>query len=263
MTAIRTSRKRLAPRWLTTGDGELIGYSLDLVKDAFIERARLGLLARLPQNNPAGTRTAPADALNAIGRSRRILRGISETDASYAARLVNWLDDWRKAGSAFEMMHQLAGYCGPLPSFRTVDDRGNWYSRTAAGVESSSLVQENWDWDDEAIGAKWARFWVIIYPGGLWTAETYTWGDGSDPVWGAGTDTHGLTMTPEHAVSLRSIVDTWKPEGTRCISIIVSLDAGAFDPTTPEPDGTWRNWGVDDAGTRVPARLATARYIDR
>ncbi len=48
----RTSRVKLAPRWLTEGEGGLLGYALDVVKDAFVERVRLGLMARLPENEP-------------------------------------------------------------------------------------------------------------------------------------------------------------------------------------------------------------------
>ena len=79
-TTFRTSRRRLAPRWLTEGEGGLVGYALDLIKDAYMERVYLGLLARLPE-------TAGTDALGKIGRDRRTLRGLGpETDASYATR---------------------------------------------------------------------------------------------------------------------------------------------------------------------------------
>ena len=43
MTSFRQLRLSLAPRWLLDGEGGLIGYSLDLMKDAFVERVRLSL----------------------------------------------------------------------------------------------------------------------------------------------------------------------------------------------------------------------------
>lgn len=111
------------PSWMTDGESGLVGYALDAVKDAFVERARNGLLIRFPQQGPDGT-PAPDDALAASGRDRRIVRGINEAGATYAARLVRWLDDWRTAGNPFAMMQQLAAYTGPGPAFRTVDVRG-------------------------------------------------------------------------------------------------------------------------------------------
>src|SRR5579872_336382 len=114
----RVARKFLGPAWLTqNGDGELLGYALDKLKDGFVERLRLGLLARLPQNDPTGQTTAPDDALAAMGRDRRIVRGINELSTAYAVRLLRWLDDWKNAGNAFALMRQLAGYTGAGPAF--------------------------------------------------------------------------------------------------------------------------------------------------
>jgi hypothetical protein len=187
-TNFRKSRKSLTATWLTEGEGDLVGYSLDLVRDAFMRRIELGLLARLPQNDPTGATTPPDDAMAAIGRDRRLVKGINETNQDYAARLLTWLDDRKRAGNPFMLMQQLAAYCGAGPAFRTVDVRGNWYSRDAAGVETTSLNQANWDWDGDA--ARWSRFWVIIYPNGLWTTTVDDWGD-TDLDWGDAGHTWG------------------------------------------------------------------------
>lgn len=259
----RQIRTRIAPRWLTEGDGGLVGYALDIVKDAFIERLRLGLLARFPDNGPNGE-TAPEDALYAMGRDRRVVRGIGETDASYAARLRLYIDDRARQGNPFMLMQKLAEYLGPLPSFRTVDARGNWYSRAADGTETSTLDQQNWDWDGTLIGERWSRFWVIVYPNGLWTANSANWGATTFGAsgWGDSTETWGLTAPNTQVTTMRGIVADWMPAGTRCINIIVALDPNSFDPTAPEPDGLWEHWSKTVAGVQVPARLSTARYLD-
>lgn len=261
--SFRLIRKFLQPRWLNDGEGELVGYSLDLVKDAFIERLRLGHLAKYPQNDPSGETTAPPDSLAAMGRDRRVIRGIFDTDATYAAKLVRYLDDRRRCGNPLMIMQKLAEYCGPLPSFRIVDVRGNWYSRAADGTESVLLNEGNWDWDGDT--SRWSRFWVLVYPNGLWGTESTTWGDPADSVWGSDptTDMLGITATQEHVASLKFIVNDWKPAGTRCSQIIFAFDPTSFDPSTPEPDGEWGHWGKVDTGVRVPSRLDTARYTER
>ncbi len=259
----RTLRKFLAPRWLTTGDGELVGYALDIVKDAFVKRARLGLLVRFPQNPQTGE-PAPADALTAMGRDRRVIAAIDETPEEYAARLLEWLDDRRTAGNPFTLMRKLAEYLGAGCMFRTVDVRGNWYTRAVDGTETSLLKQGNWNWDGDLSGTRWSRFWVIIYPpASLWTVNTgQGWGDPTVQGWGDLGKTWGTTATPGEVDTVQFIVNDWKPAGTRCVNIIVAFDPASFDPATPEPDGTWGRWSKIVDGVRVRSRLSTARYWD-
>lgn len=268
-TSFATLRKALAPRWLTEGEGGLIGYSLDLVKDAYAERLRWGLLARFPQNSP--TTTGPADALAALGRDRRVIRGINETLASYALRLLRWLDDRKQAGNAFALMQKLAEYTGPLPRFRTVDSRGNWYTRNPDGTTSYALNRANWDWDgrptDTISGkARWSRFWVIIYPNGLWT-EGKNWGDTARPGWGTDVVTWGSTATADEVATIRALIADWKPANARCVNVILAFDNASFDPTEAVsdpgmPNGLWEHWSRNVGGVQVPARLSTARYWD-
>ncbi len=249
----RTIRRFLAPRWLTEGEGGLVGYSLDLPKDALMQRVYLGHLARFPQNGPNGE-TAPPDALDALGRDRGVTKGIDETDASYAYRLTQWLVDARTRGTAFTLMKQLAAYCdwdgSKGVSFRVVDNSGNWFSRSATGVETRSLNTGNWNWDGDT--ASWARFWVIIYPGTRWVDSGETWGDAGE--WGDGSTTWGaLTITDEQARTLQALVADWSPLHALCHTIILATDPASFDPAAPEPDGSWTYWGN---------RLTTARYLD-
>jgi hypothetical protein len=270
MTAptFRETRKFLGPSWLTDGDGQLVGWSLDVVKDAFIERLRLGLLARFPQNGPNG-QTAPDDALAAIGRDRRIVRGINEASVTYAARLLRWLDDWKTAGNPFAVMKQLSAYVGKAATFRTVDARGNWYSYSGSAFAPSQVVLNaaNWDWDGDIYAlAHWSRFWVIIYPNGIWLPGPYNFNPAA-PLFGDGRYTFGTTATPEQVATVKAIVSDWKPAGTRCVNIIIAFDNTSFNPLTARdgaglPDGNWGHWSKTVNRVRVPARLSTARYWD-
>lgn len=254
----RTIRRSLAPRWLTDDEGGKVGYALDLIKDAFAQRAYLGLLARLPQNDPLGVTTAPLDALTAMGRDRRVIRGLFDTDAQFALRLRNWLTDRRTAGAPFTLLKQLHAYTGTQNgvSFRLVDNSGNWYSRSSAGVETASLATGNWNWDGDT--AAWSRFWVIIFTGTLWTAGT-TWGSST---WGATDRMWGSTMTAEQVRTLQAIVNDWKPGFAQCTNIVLAFDAASFSVSAPEPDGTWGKQYKYSGGVAVPSRLATARYQD-
>lgn len=254
-TSFRQARSKLTPRWLSEGEGGLVGYSLDLVKDAFAQRVYLGLLASMPE-------TAPDDAIVKMGRDRRVIRGIFESKEAYVERLLRWLDDRRKQGTPLELLNKLAEYLGPNVKLRLVDNRGNWFTRNIDGTFTVLLKQENWDWDSAQIDdfdARWSRFWVIIYPhAGLWTTTVPDWGTGE---WADGdTPSIGSTATREHVETVRAIVADWKPVRARCVNIIVAFDAASFDPASPEPDGTWHRASKNVAGVQVPARLDTARY---
>jgi hypothetical protein len=201
-----------------------------------------------------------------MGHDRRIPRGIGETSQAYAARLLRWLDDWKTAGNPFALMAQLAAYCGPLVALRTVDVRGNWFSRAADGSQSVVLNAANWDWDNapDAL-VRWSRFWVIVYPNGLWTTGR-NWGD-AGANWGDAGVTWGTSATLGEVQTVRSIVKDWKPGGTKCSNIIIAFDNASFDPTHPRdgsglPDGTWGHWSLHGTPARLPSRLATARYWD-
>ena len=254
----RALRKFLAPRWLTEDEGELVGDSLGAIEDGFTQRLYMGVLARLPQNDPTGLTTAPDDALTAMGRDRKILRGFVETASSYAARLLPWLDDHRSRGTAFMMMKQLAGYLGAGFSFRIYNARGACWSRDVNGVETF-VASTTWDWDGHP--ELWSRFWVVIYPTGDWTTSTLDWGDTS-PKYGPNLAQWGVDIPREQIRAMQTIVAEWKPAGSRCMYIIVAFDPASFDPAAPEPDGTWASFGKIDAGVRVPARLDTARYLN-
>lgn len=261
----RAARRLMGPGWLVGGDLDeedesgLVGYSLDLIKDAWIDRLRQGHEARFPIRDPVTLETAPDDALAAMGRDRGIPRGIDETSYSYAVRLTQWLADRKRQGSPLELMHQLAGYLNDSAAhFRTVDVKGNWFARAADGTESYSIDEGNWNWDGTAY-TRVGRFWVVIYPGARWTAGTDVWGSAGD--WGdPATRTWGSTATQEQVATVRAIVSEWKPAGTRCEAVILAFDEASFDSAAPEPDGSWGRWSKVVDGVRVPSRLSTARY---
>jgi hypothetical protein len=260
MRTFRTSFKKLLPSWLSIDQGELLWWSLGVVMDGFLQRAYLGTRARFPTYTPE-------DALSYMSRDRKIVRGIGETADNFAIRLIRWLDDHRTRGNPYALMEQLAAYCQASVRIRTVDRRGNVFTRARDGTPSKTTVtpaDPGWEWDGIAKSPQWARFWVIIYPesdGG--TPPTYTPWDNKVPFDGSwlfdGTHMYGTTATPGEVATVQQIINDWKPAGAHCEWIIIAYDDASFDPAlATEPDGTWYLWGT---GTnRAPNRNTTAVY---
>lgn len=256
--------KSFLPANLTTGDGELVHYSLGATVDLWFERLREGIRARFPSH-------APDDALSLIGKDRKIVRGINEPRESYKSRLVRAPDDHRVRGNPWALMGQLRGYMQEEGVTRTVDANGTWCSIAADGSRSYLLSQTNWNWmgelatigdpdlwggkigTDETVicAAMWSRFWPLLFPIAIWTAGPTI---GDPDLWGGaiGTDgyTIGSTATPDEVANVRAIVRAWKPDGTRCMRIIVAFGSGDFEPSDaapPNPDGFW-----NDPDNRLP-----------
>ena len=257
-TTFRQLIRSLLPSWLRTGEGELVQHSLMLEIDGHRERARLAARCGWPT-------LGPSDALAYQSRDRKIVRGIDESNAGFALRLIPWLDDHKVRGNPFAMLGQLQDYlnvaAGTLA--RTVDRRGNWFTITAAGAESVLWDQANWIWDAIAAAPQWARGWVILYM----TGGTLPFGPtpllGAATLWGGAIGTAGYTIgstaTPGQIASIKAIVREWAPAGIHPEWIILALDAASFAPASPEPTATWATWG---AGAPLTAsRLATARYV--
>lgn len=276
--SFRTGFYKLLPSWLSSGEGELVAYSITTVVDAFLERIDQGTKARFPS-------LAPLDALSEIGRDRQIRRGFDEPADSYRVRLLRWLDDWKRAGSPYAVIMQLRGYFTPrLDTMRIVSNSSRWHSIVSgdASEYENILLQNgnlgdppvgNWNWDgnrtNPATPGPWSRFWMLLYPDGLWDIEG-DWDDGIS-TWGDG-GSWGTTATLEQVSAIRSIVAQWKGAHARCPWIVVAFDAALFEPTDPagsatQPDGTWGTWHklvpIGDPPTgwsAVASRSPDARY---
>lgn len=236
--------KYMVPSWLSSGDSELVLYSLAVMKDAAVERLRLGLEARFP-------RRAGDSALALIGTDRGIVRGRDETSAHYAERLCAWRypRGHRVRGSAFALLEQASEYFGGLRAW-TIDARGNYHERDAVGVESYSYGNV-WDWDGTAPAPQWARFWlgldvssdVTIIP---WPAVLGAYDNSLVP--GRGYTVGHQGISHQDALTIKKLMrgrHPWKPAGTRAEWAIVS-----FGATLPVPDGSWGSFAGRDPGFR-------------
>ncbi len=262
---IRDTIRKFVPDWLLgptgSGNGYKFLYTFALLGDMLVQFALEGANASMPD-------AAPTPALAYIGRDRKIRRGIGESDADYALRLVPWLDDWRLAGSAFGILHQLRGYLNAPGTLRIVTANGTWWTLHPDGTTEKrvTLPTKNWNWDGNP--HLWARFWVILYASDYGWVRDGTWGDGE--VWGdTPASTWGANVPLTTVQTVRAIIGERKSGYSVCKNVIVSFDNTSFDPTTapgaPLPDGTWALPGRltgGATGTEIAARDARAVYWD-
>lgn len=255
---IRTLRGlllRSAPPWLQRTQGAPYLYALGLTLDSVREWALQGIEAGFPQ-------LAGSDAQEYLARDHGIVRGAMESDASFGQRLSRWLQAWKRAGHAYEVMQQVADYLGDYAvPMRIVTNTGVWYDRAADGTFSRTYAASSWDWDGAS--SSWWRFWLIIYPpSGLWD-RTY-WGDAS---WGSGT--WGSTATLEEVQTVREIVRRFKPAHAKCTNIVISYGAAgntvaSWTAGTPGGDGTieledWITLTCATSGTTAQTSAETLR----
>jgi hypothetical protein len=238
----------ISPTWLNGPVGQRFRYSQAVLYDALADAAGYAVRARFPL-------LTSSDALAPLDADRQIDRGFSESDASFANRLVQWLDLWRIAGSAGGVMLATLGLFLPTSvKIRTVDNNSNWntynlgatpfpFGADAPTPPTYVKGAGNWNWDGDA--TKWWRAWVIIYVTPLgWTAGP-NWADGghwADPgrLWGITGPTVSQIQT------IRQVVAKWKPAHTEVTNIILTFNNSLFDPAQPagggiNPDGTWGN----------------------
>jgi hypothetical protein len=188
-------------------------YTIWVQYDAMADAAGYAVLARFPSR-------APPDAFQWLALDRQIFQGPNESSAGYVARLQQWLDLWRHAGSATGVMLSILGYLSPQqPKVVIVQSaapsiQSTWYTYPEGanpfppGASNPSppnvyaAVISNWQWDGASQPYYYAymywRSWVVIFspPGDAnspWAAPTATWSPAtgsitvsvqSDPVYG-------------------------------------------------------------------------------
>src|ERR1019366_479691 len=118
-TTMRDSGYAISPQWMRSYWFSRIMYSLWVQYDALLDAGGYAVLAGLPSR-------APLDALQWIAKDRQIFQGPNEPTAAYVARLQQWLDLWRHAGSSTGILLALRSYVAPLtPKMLTVQSTGD------------------------------------------------------------------------------------------------------------------------------------------
>jgi hypothetical protein len=151
----RDSLRQWSPPWLQRGHAEKIGYSMGVQVDAFGDALVAGVKLRFP-----GYYTMDALSLTTLGRERRIPRGRTESDASYAARLATFFDAHRYRGGPSSLLEQWWLYWRPdMPATELVYANGPRYTVDPA---TGAITRDVIAWYPGPDPAMWARWWMFL-----------------------------------------------------------------------------------------------------
>jgi hypothetical protein len=229
--AYRTFQVQNAPPWLQGPNGGAFQAELGGAKDEVLDRARLGVLARMPgkmlREQDAAQVEAPSDALDHIGADRGTPRAPGESDAAFALRLLAVWTTNQYLGGPYGLLKALDDY-GYVSVNLLYDNGRHWHLSggvLVAGAASTMITRgrPGFMFDaDELLGAMWSRF------GLLFTA-----------------DAANLSGSAGQAI-LNSIVERWRAAATTYLGAWVILAGGTWDwPTTQLWDDVGDVWGGD------------------
>ena len=264
LTRFRDAVRVFVTPWLSDRPGQekgkTVGFRVVWSMVSSLDQASEMLVEALQAPWPGlGTPTA----LPKIGRSRGMIRGQLESNASYAARLSTWLDRARQYGSMLAVGRSIHEYLGNRPRVR-VYNRAGFCTEIAAGtgvVTTFAAGTTAWDWDSVSNPERsgyWWDLWICVYPT-EW-ADSGLWGDGR--LWGARDSGIGHRVTRPEVDAVKSEIEQYKSAHSHVRAVIFTTDATLFDPTVPasQPGGTWGQWSKTVAGGhRVASRNSTCR----
>lgn len=157
----RDLMRQFSPPWLRTGNAEKYLYAPGYVVDTLGDALLAGVKMRFPGYYSMSS-------LSVIGRERVIARGLIEDDATYAARLVRWLDDHSTRGGPYALLEQLYAYFAPnnFP-ITLVYQNHRAFTMDADGV----ITMGTSPFAPDTNSARWAR-WSLIYETDAFTPAT-------------------------------------------------------------------------------------------
>lgn len=159
---IRTS----SPPWLQTGLAEKILYSIGIHLDVLGDAVVAAVANRFPG-------FYNYDSLSLLSRERRIVRGRTEGEATFAERLTRWLTDHKTRGGPYALLYQEFYHYAPLLfDMDLLYSNGRRFTFESAaygaGVPLEQCVQRDFiDWNPG--DPMWARWWLFLYTD-IWDA---------------------------------------------------------------------------------------------
>lgn len=197
--------------------GSAIEAALGLMKDYFADRVRASIKTKFPS-------LASPEALANIGYERGLPQGPLESDASFAARLLDAWNAWVYAGTAFGLLRvfYLTGYTNVVLAQVT---GGMQYTLGASGTTLLSSTHGSWT---TGFGSFWSMF-DVIFASPLPTS----WQSGGIP-----------SSSSAEANFIRTIISAWKPAHATCGRIIIETAGKLWGyPATQQWGAATGNWG--------------------
>jgi hypothetical protein len=220
LTARDTLRTRL-PQWFRNGNLRNIAYSIGLHMDLITEAAVQAVESRFPLVDYANQ--------DQLGRDRRIRRGLTESNESYAVRLQSWLDTHPLRGGPYGLLQQLYAFYAPN-NFRI--ELLNTSGRRYVMTDDGEIARDDVVWTPPGDHpAKWSRCWLFFFVptppsnDGLW-GDPGVWGDGG--LW-------GVDMTAEE-LDLYQLIASENQAKHAEITIVILDESEQFDSYAP---GEW------------------------
>jgi hypothetical protein len=191
----RNMARELSPWWLRQGIALRLIYALALHLDVILQMAVEAVRRRYPGLDSH-------DSLPLIGSERRITRGRNESDATYAARVMRWLDDHRLRGGPYAMLRQIYAHFAAAPFLITL----RYYSGRQYAMDlDGNVVRSDVSWLPDAASNRWARWW-LFYDWPASVVDEGAWGDLGN--WGDG-GTWGTSLTVEEVEDIRVVPRQW------------------------------------------------------
>jgi hypothetical protein len=185
----------LAPAWLSRPAGKAWLGAFGDQKDWLTELTKQAVKARCAD-------VAPSDALPLIGAERQLVRGVTETEADFRARILAAWDLWQYGGTAYGLLRALvtAGYPGPVIQTQGSAQQFQLDSGGALVVQSLTPPMHLGGTPSEL----WSDFGIVIPK--PWPAR-----------WGGVALADGTNEQKTFA----AMVASWKPAHARCVKIVV------------------------------------------
>lgn len=251
--------RAILPKWLTERPTFKNAFRMLFTMVSRLD-AGTEILVQLTNARYPGVGTPTA--LPLIGQSRGLIRGLADTNASFALYLRQWLQLWKHAGQQAALAKAVAHYLGNV-KVKSVNRGGTMVTVDTDGTVTTEYGVA-WDWDSKSNPEKaghWSELWLIVYTP-PWPRDGQ-WGVGEK--WGANTLGFGHDVPRVDVDAVRGLLADWKRNSSRVNCIIFTYDATLFDPTTPStmPDGYFGKWSKDDPanpGRRIRSRFVDCRY---
>lgn len=222
----RDYQTNLAPGWLQGPNGAVWEGELGGAKDDMLDRARLGVLARMPGKvvREQGTQPveAPTDALDRTAADRMMPRGSGELDPALAARLeAAWDATWPYAGSPYGLLTALTtlGYSSP----NIVQDNGRYWYLSGGNVAYGNLM---------TMATRGRPGWMFDFRDDLWNRFALLFpSDASD-----------LSSADGQRI-LNATAEIWRPGNCTFVGTFVILAGRVWGWPTTQTWGDGDNWG--------------------